>query len=270
MKKEFKNLSKKWGVDLVGFLNLLDYKSPKSPEPEKYLKGAKSIIILCFRPSSGAYSYNENTWSKMPSYLYTVEAAANTAVYHLSKYLENEQGADVFIVQPHRPFELTEETFRAPVGSISLRHAAVQSHLAVWGKNTLALTPEFGPRVMYMGLLTTLDIPTDEQRKEVKDYNPCENCNFDCKTACPGNAFTEDGKVLSHRCVKKSQPNDVGNFMRFALEIASEPDIKKRINMIKSARLFRHLQYLQCYIHYYCDTCTKRCPALKEIYTTKT
>lgn len=73
MKQKFIEVSKKWGVDKVGFLNLRDYKSPRSRNPERYLKGAKSIIVLCFKPLAGAYNYTENTWSKMPSYLYTCD-----------------------------------------------------------------------------------------------------------------------------------------------------------------------------------------------------
>jgi len=58
--------------------------------------------------------------------------------------------ADSFLVQAHRPFEIDEETFRSPIGSVSLRHAAVQSGLAVWGKNTLALTKEYGPALCFL------------------------------------------------------------------------------------------------------------------------
>ena len=75
--------------------------------------------------------------------------------------MEREYGGECFLVQAHRPFEINEETFRSPIGSVSLRHAAVQSGLAVWGKNTLALTQEFGPRVMFLGLLNSLDLESD-------------------------------------------------------------------------------------------------------------
>ena len=137
-----------------------------------------------------------------------------------------------------------------------------QSGMAVWGRNTLALTPEFGPRVMYMGLLNTLDLESDspEDRPEIKKYNPCEACGFDCVAACPGKAFDEKGRVMSHRCVRASQPNDVGNFMRFALEILQKPAMDEKLEMLRSPRLFRHLQYLQFFIHYDCDVCTRRCP----------
>ena len=134
MKEIIRNKAKELGADLVGFLNLKDYKSPRSPNPLRYLPSAKSIVVLAFKPLAGAYRYGENTWSKMPSFLYAVESAGNTAAYHLGKFMEREYGGECFLVQAHRPFEINEETFRSPIGSVSLRHAAVQSGLAVWGK----------------------------------------------------------------------------------------------------------------------------------------
>lgn len=75
MKEIIKNKAKELGVDLVSVLNLRDYKSPRSPIPLRYLASAKSIVVLAFKPLAGAYSYQENTWSKMPSYLYSMESA---------------------------------------------------------------------------------------------------------------------------------------------------------------------------------------------------
>lgn len=256
MKELIKKKAKELGADLVSVLNLGDYKSPRSPDPLRYLPTARSIVVLAFTPLAGAYRYRENTWSKMPSFLYSVESAGNTAAYHLGKFMERELGAESFLVQAHRPFEINEETFRSPIGSISLRHAAVQSGLAVWGKNTLALTPQYGPRVMYLGLLNSLDLESDPP---LEGYDPCSACQYDCRSTCPGKAFTEDGRVLSHRCVKVSQPDDVGNFMRFLTEMAGKPSMDERLEMMKSPRFFRHLQYLQFFIHYHCDNCTRRC-----------
>jgi epoxyqueuosine reductase QueG len=261
MKERIKEKAKELGADLIGFLNLRDYHSPRSPDPRRYLKSANSIVVLAFRPLSGAYRYQENTWSKMPSFLYSVEAAGNTAAYHLARFMEREGGAESFLVQAHRPFEIDEETYRSPIGSVSLRHAAVQSGLAVWGKNTLALTLEFGPRVMFLGLLNSLDLESDAP---IHGYDPCSICTHDCRSTCPGKAFTEEGGVLSHRCVKVSQPNDVGNFMRFMMEMAEKPTMAERLEMIKSPRFFRHMQYLQFFIHYHCDHCTRYCPGTME------
>jgi epoxyqueuosine reductase QueG len=260
-KERIRKKAKELGADLVGFLNLKDYNSPRSPNALRYLPSARSIAVLAFRPLAGAYSYQENTWSKMPSYLYSVEAAGNTAAYHLGRFMEREYAAESFLVQAHRPFEIDEETFRSPIGSISLRHAAVQSGLAVWGKNTLALTREFGPRVMLLGLVNSLDLESDPP---LNDYDPCSTCGHDCRSTCPGKAFTEEGRVLSHRCVRVSQPDDVGNFMRFLMEMAGKPSMEERLEMIRSPRFFRHMQYLQFFIHYHCDHCTRYCPGVSS------
>jgi len=63
MKEVIRNEAKKLGVDLVGFLNLKDYDSPRSPNPHRYLPSAKSIVVLAFSPLAGAYRYEENTWT---------------------------------------------------------------------------------------------------------------------------------------------------------------------------------------------------------------
>jgi epoxyqueuosine reductase QueG len=261
MKEKIKQKALDLGADLVGILNLKEYQSQRSPDPRQYLKSAGSIVILAFKPLSGAYRYEKNTWSKMPSYLYAMESAGNTAAYHLGRFLEKEYGAESFLVQAHRPFEINEETFRAPIGSVSLRHTAVQSGLAVWGKNTLALTREFGPRVMFLGLLNSLDLESDAP---IRGYDPCASCNYDCRGTCPGKAFTEEGRVLSHRCVRVSQPDDVGNFTRYLIEMAKKPTQEERVEMMKTPTFFRHLQYLQFFIHYHCDNCTKHCPGSLE------
>ena len=61
MKEIIRSKAKELGVDLVGFLNLKDYKSPRSPNPHLYLPSAKSIVVLAFSPLARAYRYEENT-----------------------------------------------------------------------------------------------------------------------------------------------------------------------------------------------------------------
>lgn len=261
IKEEIRSKTKGMGADLVGFLNLRDYNSPRSPDPKKYLPSAKSIIVLGFRPLSGAYE--TGSWVRMHSYLYCPEIASQYCIYLLSKYLEDQHKAKVLVIPGHRPFELTEETLRAPIGIVSLRHAAVQSGLAVWGRNTLALTPEFGAKVFFTGLLTSLDLETDPPLD--KNYDPCSKCSFPCREACPGNAFTEDGKVLHHRCVRWSQKHDPGGLMRFFIEMADKPTMEERKAMLRSACFFNLMQFLQGYIYYECMECTKMCPTFKEL-----
>jgi hypothetical protein len=48
--------------------------------------------------------------------------------------------------------------------------------------------------------------------------------------------------------------------MRFLIDMAEKPSMDERLEMMKSPRFFRHLQYLQFFIHYRCDNCTRHCP----------
>ncbi len=256
LREKIRKKAKALGVDLVGFLNVNDYSSPRSPDPKHFLRSARSIITLAFRAIAGEHT-SPKPWSWMPSFFYCPETLAQTTCYQLARFLENTYKARSFIVQAHRPFEFTEESFRAPVGTVSLRHSAVQSGLAVFGKNTLALTKEYGPRVLFMGLLTSMDIESDSP---MTDYDPCSSCSYPCWENCPGKAFTEDRRVLSHRCTKHSQPYDLGNLMRFLIEMAGKSTMDERLAMLKGPRFFNHMQYLQGYIYYQCWECTKACP----------
>ena len=259
-KDEIRERARGLGADLVGFLSLRDYHSPNSPDPRNWLTDSRSLVILVFRHLYGAF--DTDAWSHMHSYMYAPEATAIRAGYILAKSLEDGYGGRTFMVPLHRPFEMDEDSYRMPRGMVSLRHAAVQSGLAVWGRNTLALTPQYGPRQWFMGLLTSLDVETDAPT--VGDYNPCQTCSFPCVDACPGNAFTEDGKTISHRCVRNSQGHDPGHLMRFLVELLDQPGNEERKAMLRSASFINKLQNLHGYLNYGCTHCTRACPPLGQ------
>jgi len=48
--------------------------------------------------------------------------------------------------------------------------------------------------------------------------------------------------------------------MWFFVEMAERPSREDQLEMIKSLCFFRHMQYLQFFIHYHCDNCTHNCP----------
>jgi hypothetical protein len=100
IKEDLRFKAKDLGADLVGFLNLKDYNSPRSPDPRFYLPTAKSIIVLGFRQVSGAF--DNETWARMPSYLYFPETVSHTCGYLLSKHMEDNYQGRVFLIPIHR------------------------------------------------------------------------------------------------------------------------------------------------------------------------
>jgi len=71
------------------------------------------------------------------------------------------------------------------MGLISLKHAAVGAGLGVLGRSSLLITPQFGPRVRLMAIITDVELETDDPL--TLDF--CEDCSQSCITQCPANAL---------------------------------------------------------------------------------
>ncbi|RKZ32092.1 hypothetical protein DRQ33_06505 [bacterium] len=71
-------------------------------------------------------------------------------------------------------------------GHFSHRHAAVESGLAFWGRNNLAITPQFGAHQRWVSILT--DIPLTPGKKLNMDCGECRACIG----MCPANAIGEN------------------------------------------------------------------------------
>jgi epoxyqueuosine reductase len=78
---------------------------------------------------------------------------------------------------------------------IPLKTAAVHCGLGVQGKNTLLITPEYGPRVKLIAVLTDAVLDTDSLR--VDDF--CHDCDR-CIRVCPTNAL-EPYRLNLTRCI---------------------------------------------------------------------
>lgn len=76
--------------------------------------------------------------------------------------------------------------------NLSYRHMAREAGLGEIGVNNLLLTPEHGPRVRFVALLTDAEL----QPGEPVDRRLCvpENCGYACVRACPAGALREDGR----------------------------------------------------------------------------
>jgi len=128
----------------VGFLNLKDYESPRSPNPLRYLTTAKSVIILAFKPLAGAYRYGEIPGARCPHFFMLWNRRA-IRLPIISRSLWNatmEQSLFSSRLIGHsksmrKHFVLHRKRF-APACSGSKWIGGV-------GKNTLALTKEYGP-----------------------------------------------------------------------------------------------------------------------------
>lgn len=88
-----------------------------------------------------------------------------------------------------------------PSVDIPLKTAAVKCGLGCQGKNTLLVTPTYGPRIRLVSVLTTAELNIDEPYKE----DLCKDCER-CVLACPAKAI-EPYKVKVNRCMVYSSEN---------------------------------------------------------------
>lgn len=76
-------------------------------------------------------------------------------------------------------------------GDISCKHIAVQAGLGAFGLNNLVLTPQFGPRVRWVAIVTEAEVEPDqplagEIRQRLADF--CRQCRR-CVESCPAGAL---------------------------------------------------------------------------------
>jgi hypothetical protein len=245
------------GASKLTFLNINDYKSPASPDPQKVVHpDVRSFIVTCYPDLRGSFMCQDYT----RSFDYSArDTMCHIVARRIGRYIEDNYDADVVALPFHRPFSVTEKTFRRVVAPVSYRHAAVQSGMGVFGKNTIVITPKWGSMVFFHVLATTLDI---DSTPPLEGFNPCEDCTYPCVKNCPANAIVEEDdvwKVLQNRCTKYSQPYDVGNYMRAQLKML-DMTLEEKKQFIQSPHFFNLYQSGMQFLYYRCIECQRGCP----------
>jgi epoxyqueuosine reductase len=122
--------------------------------------------------------------------------------------------------------------------AIPLKTAAVRSGLGCQGKNTLLITPDHGPRIRLISVLTTAELDADEPYKD----DLCGDCEK-CIKACPTKAL-ESYKININRCLTYAAEEPL------ALAV---PDIQRPTSN----------SYIEC------STCIEACPIGKPLNSEK-
>ncbi|UCH31681.1 MAG: epoxyqueuosine reductase [Candidatus Bathyarchaeota archaeon] len=129
--------------------------------------------------------------------------------------------------------------------AIPLKTAAVRSGLGCQGKNTLLITPEYGPRIRLISVLTAAELDTDKPCKD----DLCGECEK-CIIACPTKAL-EPYKIVINRC------------LTYAAEKPRAQDVPDDIRKIEKRLVQRPTpnSYIECSI------CIEACPIGKPSFS---
>lgn len=229
---EVKERADEIGFHLVGIVDtetIREHPFPGSNDttPEEVVQGAASIIVVALRSTHGKSSLTE--WDNRTGH-YSQELGLTA--------LEEKQLDLVYWLEDHGhpSIGLPPEASRArqydqlEEGPLSLPHLAVEAGLGTLGLNLQLLTPEYGPRVILGGVVTTADLDPDDRREEAL----CEGAECGrCLLACPGDAIDHFDMRVDD-CRPYSQPWGYHRLVDRIEEIMRADSTEKQEDLIKS------------------------------------
>ncbi len=176
------------GVDrLVG--------APEGRRPTDILPGAKSVIVMAVRISQGVM---QTIFRAHEDGMRHVQCIYSTHGYSLIPNLELKYAAYRMARFLEKKGHITTPLPSGPGGGgapFSHRHAAVAAGLGVFGWNGILVTPDYGPKVRIVSVITRAELEPDPMYEGKKVCDPTK-CNI-CVKVCPTGAIsTTESKTV--------------------------------------------------------------------------
>ena len=198
--------------------------------PEEELPTAKSVMLLSYYAWDKAFNLQVDStyFQHRETYAPKVPLESYQLYYEIMKN-------KAWMVVDY----LRKKGFESLLSlSIPLKTAAVRCGLGCQGKSTLLVTPNYGPRVRLISVLTSAELDVDEPYRE----DLCRNCEK-CVVACPTQAL-EPYKIKINRC------------MTYAAEKPDASDVPEDARKLERKLIERPTS--NSYIE--CTTCIEACP----------
>lgn len=250
MKNKIRDFALSLGVDDVGFANVEDYNSPRTPDIKTLFPEIKSLVVIALR--EGSHIHSPNPRISMTGRMDIMEFGRSVN-FKLARFLEQECGAMAMSVPLSYPLDMSSSKMGV-ISDVSLRHAALAAGLGVFGRNNLVLHPRFGSRVLFAAVMCDLDLPSDLPCND----EICTNCNI-CVENCPAGALDIEGQTDPIKCLKVSQPYGLGKNMSFWSKFANKtPEEQNKMLFSEDYMTMYQAQFIG--FQYFCFKCESSCP----------
>ena len=176
-------------ADLVGIASpeYFPRDASSTTNPSFYINDAKAVIMIGLKLVDALWDKlsgkKDVHSSNLSSYLhhYTYDLLDYIAI-QTARFLE-EKGYDAYPIQA-RTEQKEDNIF---TGYFSFKKAAVAAGLGSIGKNTMLITPQYGPRLRLVAVVTNAPLTcANPEQKTIRDI--CKGCNV-CIDACPVEAL---------------------------------------------------------------------------------
>jgi len=219
---------------------------------QKMLPECQSVVCIMF-PHSGTALASPDIYLKQYDTIFCYTEVSRIS-HQLARYLETREYQAV-AVPAFVPLDMSDGKM-GMTGAIDWKQAAVESGLAVWGNNGLAVNPRLGSRTRLGGIITTAILKPDKKIA----YSPCSNCQL-CVESCPAGALFGNGKIDKKRCGDHIFAYGLRAFTRLLVDVAKAVDEENAREAIYSRRTRELWQSLETGNYYSCWTCQNCCPA---------
>ena len=160
-----------------------------SCHPERALRNARSVVVCALsyaRPEPA--KPDDEPRGRLPRYTRRDEyAILRDRLRTLGAWLQERVPGSRFVVHVDSNGHVDRE-------------AAVRAGIAVYGKNTLAITRRHGSWVVLGVLITDAELTPTHSEPERPAWDACGECRA-CIDACPTDAITEAGVLDSRACL---------------------------------------------------------------------
>lgn len=266
--EQIKQFAIEAGADLVGVASVehLENAIPTEWKPRRWLKEGKSVISLAIAPLHGALACSDDNLKNYSNQ--KVLQSLDNVGFRLAKHIERLGHPSILI--PAGPPTDMHPPGKGMWGWLSQRHVAVEAGLGEIGLNTSAMTPQFGPRVYFGSVITTLELEPDPKM----DKKLClgEKCNL-CIEACPTGALSLEkhpdgvaGVIDKRKCQPNAQAWGLMTVLRHVRDMVVEPDQARRLDLLFSDKTWHIWQSLVTHVGIdgMCGVCLDICPVGKH------
>ena len=253
--EQVKSLGRELGLDLIGVCSVNSLPRLENLDHQRNVQAilpeATSVIVGGVRIiSSAIQSSRENVRIAQYSTMCLYNEMERIS-YRLSRFLDN-KGYCSAAVPTYLPIDMYKNL--GLVGDISLRHAAVEAGLGSLGLSGLVLTPEYGPRIRFLAVLTDAPLVADSRRGE----KLCDDCGI-CVDRCPVGAISKNGTVDVRKCANEHMKFGLPGLVRFCRNLVGA-DNEQLHTAFKSPEFWEYWQNLSNGMFYYCFECLNQCP----------